>query len=165
LHKNILPEKAKRKAKKKKNIEANDKRRKKTRYRMVEVGNLTTDLSLSSNYLLNQMKKSKPAEGIFVCKTCHKEFASFQALGGHRTSHNRQKTRAEGTDVKTKPKTHECMICGMEFPMGQALGGHMRRHRSVIEASTETAQPDHFELLDCRHHPGNSLQLLKLFPE
>jgi hypothetical protein len=28
-------------------------------------------------------------EGEFVCKTCGRAFASFQALGGHRTSHLR----------------------------------------------------------------------------
>jgi C2H2-type zinc finger len=157
-----LPEKTETKGKK---IKKRKQRRCTTIMVKMEVGNITTDLSLSRDYLLNQRKKSKPTEGIFVCKTCHKEFASFQALGGHRTSHNRQKTRAQGIDVKTKPKTHECMICSMEFPMGQALGGHMRRHRSMIESSTETAQSDHFELLDCSHHPRNSLQLLQLFPE
>jgi ribosomal protein L37AE/L43A len=131
-----------------------------------EAIDFTTNLSLSCDYSMSDQKKnSKPAEGIFVCKTCNKEFASFQALGGHRTSHNRQRSRAQGADMKTKPRAHECTICGMEFPMGQALGGHMRRHRPTTDSSSETVQPDHFELLDCNHHPSNSLQLLQLFPD
>ncbi|KAF3321954.1 zinc finger protein ZAT11-like protein [Carex littledalei] len=129
---------------------------------------IATNLSLSCDYSMSDQKKnSKPAEGIFACKTCNKEFASFQALGGHRTSHNRHKSRAQGADMKTKPRAHECMICGMEFTMGQALGGHMRRHRPTTDSSSsETVKSDHFELLDCNHpHPSNSLQLLQLFPD
>ncbi|PWA84547.1 Zinc finger, C2H2 [Artemisia annua] len=66
---------------------------------------------------------------VFSCKTCNKEFKSFQALGGHRASHKRPKP-SEGTiQSPPKPKTHECTVCGLEFAIGQALGGHMRRHR------------------------------------
>ncbi|XP_047982939.1 zinc finger protein ZAT12-like [Salvia hispanica] len=68
---------------------------------------------------------------VFECKTCNRQFPSFQALGGHRASH--KKPRLTGDDREAsppKPKTHECAICGLEFPIGQALGGHMRRHRS-----------------------------------
>ncbi|KAJ0734629.1 putative transcription factor C2H2 family [Helianthus annuus] len=67
---------------------------------------------------------------VFNCKTCNKEFKSFQALGGHRASHKRLKT-TDGDKIQTppKPKTHECPVCGLEFAIGQALGGHMRRHR------------------------------------
>ncbi|XP_010541384.1 PREDICTED: zinc finger protein ZAT12-like [Tarenaya hassleriana] len=67
---------------------------------------------------------------VFTCRTCMKEFTSFQALGGHRASH--KKPIPHHHDTKSKPKTassHSCPICGLEFPMGQALGGHMRRHR------------------------------------
>ncbi|KAJ4819721.1 hypothetical protein LUZ62_032287 [Rhynchospora pubera] len=131
-----------------------------------EAMDIRTDLSLSCDYLTNQKKKSKPAEGIFACKTCNKEFTSFQALGGHRTSHNRQKTRGQGADVKTKPRAHECTVCGMEFAMGQALGGHMRRHRPGSDSTLESVQSDHFVMLDSDHPPSsNSLQLLQLFPQ
>lgn len=76
---------------------------------------------------------------VFECKTCSRQFPSFQALGGHRASH--KKPRLMGGDGSldsqsssshgspTKPKSHECSICGLEFAIGQALGGHMRRHR------------------------------------
>ncbi|PIN20837.1 hypothetical protein CDL12_06475 [Handroanthus impetiginosus] len=79
---------------------------------------------------------------VFTCKTCNKQFPSFQALGGHRASHKKQRlAMAEGGDPTQPPspakrKTHECSICGMEFPIGQALGGHMRRHREAINVDS-----------------------------
>ncbi|CAM0877354.1 unnamed protein product [Alopecurus aequalis] len=82
-------------------------------------------------------------EGDFVCKTCGRAFTSFQALGGHRTSHLRGRHGLElGVGVakairdrkrfEDKDKQHECHICGLGFEMGQALGGHMRRHREEM---------------------------------
>jgi C2H2-type zinc finger len=73
-------------------------------------------------------------ERVFECKTCYKQFSSFQALGGHRASHKKPKlSSGECTNPEfgslAKPKVHECSICGLEFAIGQALGGHMRRHR------------------------------------
>ncbi|XP_060168902.1 zinc finger protein ZAT11-like [Lycium barbarum] len=73
----------------------------------------------------------------FECKTCNKRFPSFQALGGHRTSHNKR-TKLLGDFVieAKKNKMHKCSICGMEFSLGQALGGHMRRHRDEINKTS-----------------------------
>lgn len=75
---------------------------------------------------------------VFECKTCNRQFPSFQALGGHRASHKKPRLAVTGVDEmnmllhnESKPKTHECSICGMEFAIGQALGGHMRKHRSA----------------------------------
>ncbi|CAH2069390.1 unnamed protein product [Thlaspi arvense] len=70
---------------------------------------------------------------VFTCKTCLKEFHSFQALGGHRASHKKPNGENLSGGLMKKAKTassHPCPICGVEFPMGQALGGHMRRHRN-----------------------------------
>ncbi|CAM0877358.1 unnamed protein product [Alopecurus aequalis] len=85
-------------------------------------------------------------EGEFVCKTCGRAFTSFQALGGHRTSHVRGRHGLElgvgvGKAIKDrkrledKDNQHECHICGLGFEMGQALGGHMRRHREEMALS------------------------------
>ncbi|EMS66588.1 hypothetical protein TRIUR3_01063 [Triticum urartu] len=80
-------------------------------------------------------------EGEFVCNTCGRAFASFQALGGHRTSHLRGRHELElGVGIarairerrRRENKQHECSICGMGFETGQALGGHMRRHREEM---------------------------------
>ncbi|CAI8601609.1 unnamed protein product [Vicia faba] len=79
---------------------------------------------------------------VFECKTCKRQFSSFQALGGHRASHKKPRLMEMNSDgdggiftTTTKTKTHECSICGLEFSIGQALGGHMRRHRRVSNNS------------------------------
>ncbi|XP_008801217.2 zinc finger protein ZAT5-like [Phoenix dactylifera] len=94
---------------------------------------------------------------VYECKTCNKCFPSFQALGGHRTSHKKPKMAvvAPAAEEKKamvdedmlqismnsfskaiassiKPRVHGCSICGSEFNSGQALGGHMRRHRPLV---------------------------------
>ncbi|KAF8039904.1 hypothetical protein BT93_B2195 [Corymbia citriodora subsp. variegata] len=92
-------------------------------------------------------RKSQPTERMFTCKTCNREFSSFQALGGHRTSHKKPKLisgdlfhlGSAADSSPPKPKTHECSICGLQFPLGQALGGHMRRHRAVMAESLAAA--------------------------
>ncbi|CAL1387268.1 unnamed protein product [Linum trigynum] len=85
---------------------------------------------------------------IFECKTCNRQFPSFQALGGHRASHKKPRLPTTGScyDVVSsssspvKPKTHECSICGLEFSIGQALGGHMRRHRGSSRAGGSSSE-------------------------
>ncbi|XP_062197930.1 zinc finger protein ZAT11-like [Phragmites australis] len=86
-------------------------------------------------------------DGAFQCRTCGRRFATFQALGGHRTSHKRPRVRADGLDLLLGARpgkgaardVHRCNTCGMVFPTGQALGGHMRRHRAALDvAASET---------------------------
>ncbi|OEL34537.1 hypothetical protein BAE44_0004439 [Dichanthelium oligosanthes] len=101
----------------------------------------------------------------YECKTCNRCFPSFQALGGHRTSHNndRKKPRWPEADAAAaaaavtttlslrtaaaagnaaaarRPAAHECSACGAVFASGQALGGHMRRHRPLtVSAAPES---------------------------
>ncbi|XP_010514932.1 PREDICTED: zinc finger protein ZAT8-like [Camelina sativa] len=83
---------------------------------------------------------------VFRCKTCKREFSSFQALGGHRASHNKPTNNGDVTSIPGSPKKktptkttttiHICPICGLDFPMGQALGGHMRKHRNEKEKAS-----------------------------
>ncbi|PWZ58226.1 Zinc finger protein ZAT10 [Zea mays] len=86
----------------------------------------------------------------FRCAVCGKAFASYQALGGHKSSHRRPPTgeqyaaaaalaaaqqaagsaadHSEETTTTTSGGPHRCTICRRGFATGQALGGHKRCH-------------------------------------
>ncbi|WMV31522.1 hypothetical protein MTR67_024907 [Solanum verrucosum] len=109
------------------------------------------DITTMANYLMlfsrqenhfNTMVNNSPSR-VFECKTCNRQFPSFQALGGHRASHKKPRLMGElNFHLPTsppKPKTHECSICGLEFPIGQALGGHMRRHRGMLNENNNNS--------------------------
>ncbi|KAG6692942.1 hypothetical protein I3842_10G139600 [Carya illinoinensis] len=77
---------------------------------------------------------------VFECKTCNRQFSSFQALGGHTASH--KKPRLMGEEHKDQTKL-QMSICGQTFSMGQALGGHMKRHRANDGLSSILNPVDH----------------------
>ncbi|CAN6312254.1 unnamed protein product [Urochloa humidicola] len=93
----------------------------------------------------------------FKCAVCGKAFASYQALGGHKSSHRKPPTdeqqaaalaaaaarqaaaaSAEDSEETTTSSSrggaaasggpHRCTICRRGFATGQALGGHKRCH-------------------------------------
>ncbi|KAF3453826.1 hypothetical protein FNV43_RR04267 [Rhamnella rubrinervis] len=115
----------------------------------VEAMDVVNCLMLLSKVGRNDVAAGKylPVDRVFTCKTCSRQFPSFQALGGHRASHKKPKLMVgdvlnhELPSSPVKPKTHECSICGLEFAIGQALGGHMRRHRRAMEGHVEHHQP------------------------
>ncbi|KAF8053685.1 hypothetical protein N665_1382s0003 [Sinapis alba] len=80
--------------------------------------------------------KNRGGRGRFKCETCGKVFKSYQALGGHRASHKKNKTFTKTELEKTEysvngvneKKIHQCPICFRVFSSGQALGGHKRSH-------------------------------------
>ncbi|CAA2956968.1 zinc finger protein AZF2-like [Olea europaea var. sylvestris] len=83
------------------------------------------------------------------CDVCGKCFLSYQALGGHKTSH-RDKAQFAATTAITNAsnishlnpsgRIHECNKCHKTFTTGQALGGHMRLHyEGVIISSKKTS--------------------------
>ena len=103
----------------------------------VETIHMADCLMLLSRVGQVDVTKSPSRARAFVCKTCDRQFPSFQALGGHRASHKKPRLMAGDLFHHTpaslaKPKTHECSVCGLEFAIGQALGGHMRRHRAGL---------------------------------
>ncbi|KAL3338181.1 hypothetical protein AABB24_030364, partial [Solanum stoloniferum] len=117
------------------------------------------DITTVANYLMlfsrqenhfNTMVNNSPSR-VFECKTCNRQFPSFQALGGHRASHKKPRLMGElNFHLPTsppKPKTHECSICGLEFPIGQALGGHMRRHRGMLNENNNNIQVPHHNVV------------------
>ncbi|GAB4836587.1 hypothetical protein Ancab_001500 [Ancistrocladus abbreviatus] len=110
---------------------------------------------------------------VFECKTCNRQFQSFQALGGHRASHKKPKLSTtvagdnhvaddqtvDSNSPAAKPKTHECPICGLEFAVGQALGGHMRRHRAQLYGSNDHQHDHYHQNQKQSHQPQISLSL------
>ncbi|XP_027927130.1 zinc finger protein ZAT11-like [Vigna unguiculata] len=94
-------------------------------------------LSRGGEFEATYSSSSSMSNRVFECKTCNRQFPSFQALGGHRASHKKPRLMPGDNsdqalhDSPPKPKTHECSVCGLEFAIGQALGGHMRRHRAA----------------------------------
>nr|CAB3495536.1 unnamed protein product [Digitaria exilis] len=82
---------------------------------------------------------AQPQELPFRCAVCGKAFASYQALGGHKSSHRKPPTeeaiaaaaRAAADSEETTTSSggggpHRCSICRRVFATGQALGGHKR---------------------------------------
>ncbi|KAL6856210.1 hypothetical protein ACP4OV_019012 [Aristida adscensionis] len=83
----------------------------------------------------------KAAKG-YGCSVCGKVYPSYQALGGHKTSHRKPPTpapqavgataAATGDEAPAggvaEEKVHRCSLCLRTFPSGQALGGHKRLH-------------------------------------
>ncbi|KAJ3673059.1 hypothetical protein LUZ60_006433 [Juncus effusus] len=66
---------------------------------------------------------------VYECSVCGRTFPSYQALGGHKTSHRKPVAGDEAAAAQgEKVKVHECSICFRTFPSGQALGGHKRLH-------------------------------------
>ncbi|XP_072958324.1 zinc finger protein 1-like [Typha angustifolia] len=76
----------------------------------------------------------------YKCSVCGKAFGSYQALGGHKTSHRKPVSSEEPANSSTGSpaasvgastgdgRVHQCSVCLKTFPTGQALGGHKRCH-------------------------------------
>ncbi|XP_057522744.1 zinc finger protein ZAT12-like [Amaranthus tricolor] len=109
-----------------------------------------------ANYLIFLSQPQNPVlvgpTRVYECKTCNRQFPSFQALGGHRASHKKPRTlmgdddldhhhmmednRMDEIATSRMSKIHACSICGLESSIGQALGGHMRRHTAALTGSS-----------------------------
>lgn len=82
----------------------------------------------------------------YRCSVCNRSFSSYQALGGHKTSHSKVKSipsqsvqpqdrrpnanpsSQHDTDHIDSSKWHKCEICKRKFQIGQGMGGHDRFH-------------------------------------
>ncbi|KAH0779558.1 hypothetical protein KY290_005985 [Solanum tuberosum] len=95
---------------------------------------------------------------LYKCSICGKRFGSYQALGGHKASHQKliagggggddqsttsTTTNATGTtssgNGNRSGRTHECLICHKCFPTGQALGGHKMCHYDGDNANSSVS--------------------------
>lgn len=79
------------------------------------------------DFNFGRYNKLKKQSSKYKCETCERVFKSYQALGGHRASHKKIKTKqSEKVSSWVKEKIHECPVCLRVFASGQALGGHKR---------------------------------------
>ncbi|KAG2611210.1 hypothetical protein PVAP13_4KG141300 [Panicum virgatum] len=109
------------------------------------------------------LRRRRRRQDAFECRTCGRRFATFQALGGHRTSHLRRRPPAATKSHRPKQPVaaHACAACGLGFPTGQALGGHMRRHRRAKCMGSDDVGFTQIIMFD--RPRSASLQLLDLF--
>ncbi|RZS04600.1 hypothetical protein BHM03_00034957 [Ensete ventricosum] len=71
------------------------------------------------------------SERVFECRTCNRQFPSFQALGGHRASHKKPRLDGHG-QAQAKRRVHECRVrhrTGPGRPHEAAQGHDNRRLR------------------------------------
>ncbi|KAH0652674.1 hypothetical protein KY289_030352 [Solanum tuberosum] len=119
-----------------------------------------------------------------VSQVCGKGFGSYQALGGHKASHQKliagggggddQSTTSTTNATRTTSsgngndsgRTHECLICHKCFPTGQALGGHKRCHYDGDNAnssvSTSVGVTSEKDVGSTISHPDFDLNILVL---
>ncbi|KAK1679157.1 hypothetical protein QYE76_040005 [Lolium multiflorum] len=80
----------------------------------------------------------------YECSVCGKVYASYQALGGHKTSHRKPPAppaqaapAGDEASAVAEARVHRCSLCDRTFPSGQALGGHKRLHYEGGAATAE----------------------------
>jgi len=103
---------------------------------------------------------AKAGQG-YECSVCGKVYPSYQALGGHKTSHRKPPTPSPapapqaaaapagdeaaplgGGVAHAEEKVHQCSLCLRTFPSGQALGGHKRLHYEGGAAGADGVKAD-----------------------
>ncbi|XP_020598892.1 zinc finger protein ZAT10 [Phalaenopsis equestris] len=118
----------------------------------------TEEENLALCLLMLSDSQSPPPNLTHKCSLCGKAFPSYQALGGHKTSHRKSaSTTAAAEDrlsagspvasaVSGSARIHQCSICHKTFPTGQALGGHKRCHYDGTIGSAAGSRPRGFDL-------------------
>jgi hypothetical protein len=87
---------------------------------------------------------ARDEQGWWLCKEkgCdQRRFATHQALGGHMSSHMRQKNYGGDPACANPAKLHPCKHCPREFTSPLQLGGHMSKHREKAGSKKHGARP------------------------
>ncbi|KAG8371044.1 hypothetical protein BUALT_Bualt13G0046000 [Buddleja alternifolia] len=98
--------------------------------------------------------------GKYICDICSRSFTTHQALGGHRSSHNKFKINIVNTNEDSRPKSsrrspsqraattgeenssHLYKTCNKNFPSRRALEGHKRCHSDQGAGSSSSHGKD-----------------------
>ncbi|XP_018479278.2 zinc finger protein ZAT1 [Raphanus sativus] len=78
------------------------------------------------------VEKEKQCKKRFTCDICGKVLHSYQALGGHRTSHRTKRLKICDKNGQAMVRHYKCELCGRVFESGQALGGHKKVHYAFL---------------------------------
>ncbi|KAK1697541.1 hypothetical protein QYE76_014238 [Lolium multiflorum] len=87
---------------------------------------------------------ARDEQGWWLCKEkgCdQRRFATHRALGGHMSSHMRQKNYGGDPACANPAKLHPCKHCPREFTSPLQLGGHMSKHREKARSKKHGAIP------------------------
>ncbi|RZC76096.1 hypothetical protein C5167_001786 [Papaver somniferum] len=114
------------------------------------------DIDHQSAVIQQQATPTSTQSRMYECKTCNKQFSSFQALGGYRASHNKSRLMelysldnqriSYNQQQAKKQKIHECSICGLKFSIGQPTIGlssditRMGRHGAAMTESSSATE-------------------------
>ncbi|KAF8050155.1 hypothetical protein N665_2036s0006 [Sinapis alba] len=104
-------------------IDSDDDDDKEDKYKFVE--NEDEDHDDDETYLVEKEKQCKKK---FTCDICGKVLQTYQALGGHRTSHRTKRLKICDKNGQPMVRHYKCEVCGRVFGSGQALGGHKKVH-------------------------------------
>ncbi|PKA59885.1 Zinc finger protein ZAT6 [Apostasia shenzhenica] len=108
-----------------------------------------------------ETRLAAPQFGHYQCSVCGKGFPSYQALGGHKSSHRRP-AGPESPVVLAEISgsgPYQCFVCMRRFPTGQALGGHKRLHYWEVTSTAPTSLSVNDRGFDLNMPPASPLTL------
>jgi hypothetical protein len=108
-----------------------------------------------------RFRSRRPADGaagagefVYECKTCNKCFPSFQALGGHRTSHKKPRLIPPSSDDKSDPAAVDSVPLSQETPDAKAVAIPSvpvapKQESGAAAVSTATSTSRHPRVHEC----------------
>jgi hypothetical protein len=105
-----------------------------------------------------RFRSRRPAAGngefVYECRTCNKCFPSFQALGGHRTSHKKPRLIPPSSDDKSDPAAVDSVPLSQETPDAKAVAIPSvpvapKQESGAAAVSTATSTSRHPRVHEC----------------